>query len=362
MKTQIMSLFVLFILTILQIINIHGSHFQGGLITWKYKDDKVYITYKLSFTDRSCDSTAIFNKTLINVGGSFTCYQGCDGTLMSSLSYQCTDYSVDENWKYGQRTVNVTFPSTPDNFYAFGYSSCCWVNLVEGGNNWLLLATANLSIRQDNKRINSSPISSMQPVTTLKQNCSYALKIPVQDEDNDVVRCRWASSPFMDECGGVCSRLNHTILDQNNCILYINTTVTTGNYAFAIQIEDFLTHQDTLPLSSIPLQFIVHVNDNISMCDEKPSIETTGSLGSMIVIPANRMYQQTIVALSINSVISEINTVSPLGMFKSELYPYGLLTDRWYVNVTWTPTTKDIGIHIFCYTAIDVDRGSRMCI
>lgn len=85
-----------------------------------YLFEKVYITYKLSFTDRACDSVSISDRTLVNVGGSLVCFGGCSGTLMSSLSYQCTDYSVDENWKYGQRTVILTFPSAQNDSYAFG--------------------------------------------------------------------------------------------------------------------------------------------------------------------------------------------------------------------------------------------------
>ncbi|VDI29616.1 Hypothetical predicted protein [Mytilus galloprovincialis] len=284
---------------VLQIINIDGSHFQGGIITWKYKNNKVYITYKLSFTDRACDSVSISDRTLVNVGGSLLCFGGCSGTLMSSLSYQCTDYSVDENWKYGQRTVILTFPSAQNDSYAFGYSGCCWADRVKSSSgNWLLLATANLSIRADNGRINSSPVSSMQPVITIKQNCSYALKIPVLDEDDDVVRCRLANTVLIDECKGNCNGFNFSILDQKNCILYINETMRTGLYGVALQIEDFQTEHDTIALSSIPLQFMINVNDHNSTCDEKPSLEITASLSSVIAIPPNTMHRQTIIARS----------------------------------------------------------------
>lgn len=342
---------------VFQIINIHGSHFQGGMITWKYKDNQVYITYKVSFIGHICNSISIFNGTLVDGGGNFECFEGCSGNLISPVSYYCTDYSVVDNWAYGQRTFNITFPSTSDNLYTFGYSSCCWASLVEGGiGNWLLLSKANLSIRQDNGRINSSPISAMQPVVIVKKNCWYALKIPVLDEDDDVVKCRWANNSSPDECKDACNGLKHSILDQKNCILYINTTLAIGRYVVALQIEDFGNEHDTNAFSSIPLQFIVRIYDQTTMCDEKPSVGIKAKVGSLISIPPNTMFHQTIIARSASPGISEINTVSPLGMLKSELLKYGSSNDRWYVNVTWTPRTEDIGIQILCYTAIDVDR------
>ncbi|CAC5400893.1 unnamed protein product [Mytilus coruscus] len=201
MKTQTISLFMLILFMVLQIINIHGSHFQGGMLIWKYKDNQIYITYKVSFNSHPCDKISILNRTLLNGAGSLKCYRGCSGTLVSPLSYYCTEYSENDTWTYGQRTLNFTFPSTLDNIYVFGYRDCCWTSLVEGGSNdWSLIATANFTIRKDNGQINCSPIAAMQPVVTVKKNCAYALKIPVQDEDGDVVRCRWATNSITDEC------------------------------------------------------------------------------------------------------------------------------------------------------------------
>ncbi|XP_076070870.1 uncharacterized protein LOC143042458 isoform X2 [Mytilus galloprovincialis] len=353
MKTQIMSMFALLIFIISQIINIHGSHFQGGMITWKYKDNQVYITYKVSFNNHECDNIYILNRSLVNGEGSLMCYSGCHNTLVTPLSYYCTQFSDVDNWKYGQRTLNVTFPSTSDNIYIFGYRGGSWVSLAEGGGSWSLIATANLTIRQDNGRINSSPIAAMQPFVTVNKNCAmpYALIIPVQDEDGDVVRCRWAVNSITDECGSVCYILRNSVLDPSNCILYINAIPTTGLYAVALQLEDFGKQQDTIALSSVPLQFIVNVVDSTNPCENKPRIEIP-----VIVIPSYSMYHQTITARSTGSQIAEVNIVSPVGFIKSELLRYGSSNDRWYVNVTWTPTNEDIGIHIFCYTAIDVDR------
>lgn len=58
------------------------------------------------------------------------------------------------------------------------YADCCWISLVEGGSNWSLMATVNLSVRSDTGLINNPPICSMQPVVRMKQRCSYSMKIP----------------------------------------------------------------------------------------------------------------------------------------------------------------------------------------
>lgn len=41
MKAQIMRLIIQIFVIVLQIINVDGAHFQGGMITWKYKDNQV---------------------------------------------------------------------------------------------------------------------------------------------------------------------------------------------------------------------------------------------------------------------------------------------------------------------------------
>ena len=51
--------------------------------------------------------------------------------------------------------------------------------------------------------------------------------------------------------------------------------------------------------------------------------------------------------------ITEIMTVSPIGVHKSELAPYEGEVGQWYVNITWSPTLEQYGPGIFCFTAVD---------
>ena len=61
--------------------------------------------------------------------------------------------------------------------------------------NWLVTTTINLTRRSDTGRINSSPVSKSPAIIRFKEGCLQSFRIPVEDPDDDVVRCRWATYP-----------------------------------------------------------------------------------------------------------------------------------------------------------------------
>ena len=62
------------------------------------------------------------------------------------------------------------------------------------------------------------------------------------------------------------------LFKQGTCELQYNSGgQRTGYYAVAIQIEDFASSTDTVPLSSIPLQFLVKVI-SVGSCGQEPWI------------------------------------------------------------------------------------------
>lgn len=65
-----------------------------------------------------------------------------------------------------------------------------------------------------------------------------------------------------------------------------------------------------------------------------------------------RMYKND----ACNSRISEMNVTTPKGMTKSEMLKHSVSNDRWYVNVSWTPTEMDLGNHTICCAAFDSIR------
>ena len=67
------------------------------------------------------------------------------------------------------------------------------MSLTHGSGNWLLSTTVNLTLRSDNGRINSSPVSRSLAFYRFQEGCPRSLRIPFEDPDGDVVKCRLAS-------------------------------------------------------------------------------------------------------------------------------------------------------------------------
>ena len=68
----------------------------------------------------------------------------------------------------------------------------------------------DLRPRADNGLINSSPVTTITPIVRLQSGCTRTIRIPVQDADQDIVRCRWAAG---NECAGVCSKVPGATID-----------------------------------------------------------------------------------------------------------------------------------------------------
>lgn len=85
---------------------------------------QVEITYRLAFRrtfsgNFFCNASTI--SSLLLGEDPLECLYGCSGNIVPSMSYYCTDYSIDEDWSSGERTVVFTFPDTTSNIYHFGY-------------------------------------------------------------------------------------------------------------------------------------------------------------------------------------------------------------------------------------------------
>lgn len=90
-------------------------------------------------------------------------------------------------------------------------------------------------------------------------NITTQIIIPTMGIDNDDVRCRWSNSTI--ECGDVC--FPRTILPtatlSKDCILTITGLKINDWYCAPIQVEDFINKTTTIPLSSVPVQFLIYV-------------------------------------------------------------------------------------------------------
>ena len=80
----------------------------------------------------------------------------------------------------------------------------------------------------------------------------------------------------------------------------MDTSATAGLYAVALQIEDFTSTTSSVPMSSVPLQFLVNVYSSSSTCGSGPSLSCSATLqdGSVVYVTVGLLWQETIVATS----------------------------------------------------------------
>lgn len=83
---------------------------------------------------------------------------------------------------------------------------------------------------------------------------------------------------------------------KDKCVFSYNATGSEGLYAVALQIEDFPTDKAVQELSSIALQFVLHVYKSNESCEMKPLLETLQNSNDVVYIPVSTTYNQTIIA------------------------------------------------------------------
>lgn len=160
----------------------------------------------------------------------------------------------------GERSYVVSFNYAP--LLEASYSSGQWIStlVVGSDSDWELRVKFGLAHILTRRTTNHSPQPKMSPVVNAMFGCNTTLVIPVVDPDGDPVRCRWAEA-VPGECAGVCLAFPGSSLDQSHCTMsYLNVS-RVGWYAVALQIEDFFDASDRVPLSSVPIQFLVNVYD-----------------------------------------------------------------------------------------------------
>ncbi|XP_053382685.1 uncharacterized protein LOC123560350 [Mercenaria mercenaria] len=135
--------------------------------------------------------------------------------------------------------------------------------------------------------------------------------------------------------------------------------VRTGWYAVPIQVEDYADADLTTPLSSIPVQFLFNVYEGGKSCEKTTAfVDPTPPENACIGVPFNQVLHTAIVArvADPDRRISEIKTISPLGMTKSHLY--NVSATDWRMNVTWSPENRDVS-NIFCFSAVESLMGTE---
>ena len=214
------------------------------------------ISWRRSANGHECTSDNVTNSTLINGEDNIRCQYSCSGTIISPISYVCTDFSVEDDWSFGEYHSTSIFNSASDeNTVTIGTVNVNWIKEA-GDGNWNVSTTFSLAKRTDTGKINSSPRILPTPPLYLQQGCSYTISLPVSDPDNDIVRCRWAVGT---ECASICNRFYGAVLDSATCTITYTANNGTGIKVVAIMIEDYAPGSPYRPLSSVALQFLILV-------------------------------------------------------------------------------------------------------
>ena len=296
-----------------------------------------------------CDANTVSSGTLVTGEGSLTCQYGCSGTI-AAMSYICTDFSIEENWSFGEYRYAYNFTAPVGSVIAIGCTGRNWISPFHS--TWNISTTFSPNVRNDTGQINSSPRAISSPVLRLQQGCNHTIPLAVSDPDGDIIRCRWAVGR---ECAGICDEFFGAQLDNGACIIHYEANKGIGFRAAAVMIEDFIPGS-LQPLSSVSLQFLVFVVSSTDPCSQQPEfIDPTPPQGSCVAIPPGTTFttQLTATSGSSSALISEIQTVSPIGTRRRELQQISG-TNIYFVNIIWQPAVNQLNeSFMFCYVAVN---------
>ena len=255
----------------------------------------------------------------------------------------CKSFSETENWMSSQAFIDVFANlkhAMPPTVFNISYSDSKWIENLNNAKTWNLLTRVNLQTN------NTSPVTFMFPTIRIPISCPTEIQIPVIDEDNDDIQCRWSKDS---ECNNNCELPNNVTLDENKCLLKFNLTSKIGIYVIRLQVEDY---RDNQRLSSVPLEFTVEAFSNpiCSIIDRPVFKPPTPENNICIPLKINQTFHEIVAVESKNSYVKEINVEAPPGLEKSELYQCkNKSTIR--MNMTWIPKNEEL--NMICLKAIN---------
>jgi hypothetical protein len=174
----------------------------------------------------------------------------------------CTDFDVTTDVSSGEYFQTYTLPLGIR--FSINFNNNQWFGSLYVGNygNWSVTCDINTAVRPDGF-LNTSPVAVTLPVVYKEINIQQVYVVQMSDFDsNDILKCRWSNASGnindFDECSGVCNGVPGANLIQNNCTIVFTLTVANLYAAVALQIEDFYNSAATVPMSSVPLQFLFY--------------------------------------------------------------------------------------------------------
>lgn len=385
-----------------------AAHFRGGVISWRPATNQTSVlntvrtiifeqryAWSKSAAASACTTSTILSFGLIGdtavtdiscLSSAATCTSAQFPSNVSTL-VPCTDYNTVLGMSYGHSSTSVSLIVRSSSLVLGYIGTGAWLSLqLSSGGVWKMIIYMNLSPRSDNQLINSSPTSDIPPVNYVPAGSSYStlIDIPISDADGDIIECRFAKSSntyagvSVDECGMACENLAlpssaQLISVNNTCTLNV-TLPSIGYYAVAIQLEDFMENS-TIPLSSVPVQFLLNAYDAsnpTSTCTLAPIVTSIPpnlpSQGDTVTVQVTVLYVAMVIARTgcvndTDTIITNFVTSSPPGMLKTNS-PFSLVSPSYAINLTWTPTIDQLGqTYTFCAIAIDSNfySSSQYC-
>ncbi|CAF0742776.1 unnamed protein product [Adineta steineri] len=368
MFTIIIYLFIISNLSLIQ-----SKHFLGGTISWKVIDNDitnssipVIFTQSYQWTETAtyCNQSYIVPPSGSSIPSVLACVNTTNSSCGGYTSLNALGHCVDSSNVFNSRTSQIldTENIAIGSKFCVAFQNMNWMVLQSPfcNNNcslnsakWSIGSCIDLTPRSDGS-INTSPVATVVSPVLVPINSLINIKIPVLDADNDITRCRWAKKTSkLDECGDVCGTILGSTLSSSTCTLTFNSTGKTVGivYAAALMVEDFANASTNTSLSSVPIQFLIQIVGE-SLCSLKPTISLNLSDCMAIQVGIQFNFTVTIVQGCSNTSISELVTVSPLYMYKSNMTRVGS-SDMWTVTQTWIPTNQQIGSQVYCAVAID---------
>ena len=246
----------MFILLILltSVIAIHGSHFDGGSISYKVvgtNGSKLIVRITQSYTyvypTIYCNNTYIANQWNLAFGSfgdataTLSCIANCTtkgGYTAIPVATKCTDYSAGMQITVGQRTDDVLINNGSYFVAAYQGSAFRTLDLPNSGGSslgWSISTVIDLRMRPDGT-YNTPPKATMISPIYIPVGVQQTISIPTIDEDNDNVRCRFANGT--NECADVCppGSLPTGTSISSNCTLTITGAAAGDWYAVALQV------------------------------------------------------------------------------------------------------------------------------
>ncbi|CAF1046129.1 unnamed protein product [Adineta steineri] len=366
---QILFLCICFGLTTLT----KSVHFLGGTITWRPLNASatgspvaivITQTYLWTYTLMPCSNSLIASNgyiptysgvNLATLNCISNCGTGSAGYSSIGVLPRCIDFSTTADTSTGQR-VDIVYLNANDNF-SVAFQRNAWRFLATAAAaDWSISITINTMVRSDNGLYNNAPVATVMSPINILLNQPTVINVPVADADGDTLRCRWSSNTSgVDECGGVCppSSLPSGTVIYPNCTIIITGTRLGDWFAVTLMVEDFISSTSTTALSSVPVQFLVHVVA-LPTCTTPPEIVGIPTEQSCTNVIVNQTYTSEIFAINNcapSVTIVDVATLSFAGMIKSDL---GQLNSTvYYNNLTWTPTSDQLGYQVMCAMAID---------